>query len=210
MQDRSLHRITIAVLFAAAAAIAVPACMTTRSHSSFSQNLQTVYTTTGDTVIWADRDPDRIFDRLLVQPLQFRVFSPARFGMASPNVERELVLAYDEVMQEVLASSYPFVNSPGPTTLRVSAALTDRVSVPQLKEKSDWVQAGSGGQLGTLVLEMIFYEGKDEEPFAALLSRRYSPVYIANLQNPDRRSLRSTFAPTAMQLKDALDTARNR
>jgi hypothetical protein len=190
--------------------LATSGCVSSGSDSSFSRSLRDVYTTTGDAVVWVEGDSNQGFEQLLVEPLRFQVFSPGRYGQASPAAETEFVLAYDEVMQKVIGAHYPFVSRSGPGILRISAAITDRISVPELLERADWIRAGTSGDIGTLALEMRFYDGEDDEPFAALVTRRHSNVFVACVRDPAPGPLRNAFFPMATQLKAALDNRRTR
>jgi len=200
---------TLAIAAAAVLACAIAACRTT-DENSFSDRFRSSYATAGDNLVWISRKSDHHFTRILVDPLRFRVWTPGRFGQADPGVELKLSLAFERVMTEGLSRTYPFVTRPTEGALRIAAAITDRISVPELLERASWMNVGDDGDMGALGLEVRLFDATSGALVAAAVSRRYAPVYQANLRDPDPVALERTFVPLALGIKRALDESQLR
>lgn len=195
------------------ALVAATSCIEEVKDPGFGETFEKQYVTGPNTLSWrkVDVGSSGSYRRLAVEPLQVRRFHLDWYQTVEAAALIDARTAYEECMRAVLARSYPFVER-GEGTLRVSAALTDRITDPELLgvvRASRSPLSSGGGSLPCVGLEFDFRDGETGELVAAFVSVAEATAIQGNLTRPSgTSSWRPIFLPLAQRLKVVLDSAR--
>ena len=196
---------------AAALGLAVCSCAVEAKRPSFEESFESQYVSRPWAVAWRRTSVEPgDYRQIELKPLQVLLSGPARPPLDPASIEA-VGAAYERALRAELEPAYPCVRAGGPGTLRLGAILTDRITVPELRQGrwAQQLQADSRGLLGRIAFEARLHDGASGSPVAAVVSLEESHVIergLAGIASPP--DLERAFRTFGARLRLALDHGR--